>query len=146
MHHGYCYFWRPEILWTHVLSDLLIVLAYLSIPITLVYLIKKNRDISFRWVFIAFGLFIIMCGLTHILGIITVWYPIYMFEGGMKAITAVVSVITAMGLIKIIPDILANPSTKMLQDANEKLQLEVNRRREMNTKLESITQELFTSN
>jgi hypothetical protein len=31
MPHGGCYFWRPELVWLHVSSDALIVLAYVMI-------------------------------------------------------------------------------------------------------------------
>ena len=44
MGHGYCYLWRPEIVWLHVGSDALITLAYYSIPISLIYFVRKRRD------------------------------------------------------------------------------------------------------
>lgn len=29
--HGHCYFWKPGLVWLHVMSDALIVIAYYSI-------------------------------------------------------------------------------------------------------------------
>jgi two-component system NtrC family sensor kinase len=40
MPHGYCYLWNAKLVWLHVISDSLIALAYLSIPVTLVYFIR----------------------------------------------------------------------------------------------------------
>ncbi len=45
MGHGYCYLWRPEIVWLQVGSDALITLAYYSIPVSLVYFVQKRRDL-----------------------------------------------------------------------------------------------------
>lgn len=42
--HGYCLSWSPVLLWTHVISDLLITLAYFSIPLTQVDFFKRIND------------------------------------------------------------------------------------------------------
>jgi two-component system sensor kinase FixL len=39
--HGYCLSWSPILLWLHVISDLVITVAYYSIPLTLIYFIRK---------------------------------------------------------------------------------------------------------
>jgi len=58
----YSYLRNPGLVWTHVVSDLLIGSAYLAISVTLGYLVHKaRRDIR---IFLAFGLFIIACGGT----------------------------------------------------------------------------------
>ena len=68
MPHGYCYLWNPSLVSLHVVSDALIVLAYLSIPVTLLYFIRKRSDIPFHWMFLCFGTFIVACGATHAIG------------------------------------------------------------------------------
>jgi hypothetical protein len=61
-----------------VTADSLIGLAYLAISATLAYLVyKARRDIPFHWIFLAFGLFIIACGGTHVLEVVTIWKPVY---------------------------------------------------------------------
>src|SRR2546427_3321315 len=67
MPHGHCYLWRSDLVLLHVISDSLIALAYASIPITLVYFVRKRQDLPFNWVFLAFGVFIISCGMTHVM-------------------------------------------------------------------------------
>ncbi len=42
--HGHCYLWKPELVWLHLLSDLLIAIAYYSIPIALVSFVQKRED------------------------------------------------------------------------------------------------------
>jgi len=48
MPHGHCYFWRPDILWLHVISDGIIALAYFSIPVTLLYFLRRRTSRSRR--------------------------------------------------------------------------------------------------
>jgi len=62
MPHGHCYFWKPELLWSYVASDLLIAVAYYSIPIALIYFVRKRKDLEFNWIFIMFSAFIFACG------------------------------------------------------------------------------------
>ncbi len=70
--HGFCYLWNPTLLWTHLVSDAVIALAYLSISTTLAVLVVKARgDIPFSWMFLAFGAFIVACGATHLMEIVT---------------------------------------------------------------------------
>src|SRR4051812_7037895 len=62
--HGICLLWRPELIWTHAISDAVIGLAYFSIPIALASFVSRRRDVAFTWVFWAFAVFILACGAT----------------------------------------------------------------------------------
>ncbi len=94
--HYYCYLGRAGLVWTHVVSDSLIGLAYFAISATLAYLVFKERgNIPFHWIFVAFGLFIVACGGTHLMEVVTVWKPVYVLSGGVKVFTALASVVTA---------------------------------------------------
>ena len=65
--HLYCYLRTPWLVWTHVTADSLIGIAYVAISGTLAYLVYRARkDIPFHWMFLAFGLFIVACGSTHL--------------------------------------------------------------------------------
>lgn len=46
--HGICLLWRPDLIWTHATSDLLIGISYFSIPVALAYLVSKRPDVSFN--------------------------------------------------------------------------------------------------
>src|SRR5262245_703669 len=73
--HGVCYTWNPALLWTHVVSDTLIGLAYISIPATLLHLVRRRTDMPFDWLIVLFALFIVSCGATHWVEVWTVWHP-----------------------------------------------------------------------
>ena len=121
MPHGNCFLWKPEILWFHVGSDLVTALAYYSIPIVLFYFVKKRKDLTYKWVFILFGLFIFFCGTTHLFEIRTIWVPEYFTEGLIKAVTAIVSAATAIALWPLLPHALKLPSPAQLQKKNQEL-------------------------
>src|ERR1700751_475453 len=108
--HGICLLWEPELIWLHVVSDACIAAAYFSIPFALTILVTKRRELKFGWVYWAFAVFIMACGLTHVLSIYTLWVPIYGIEGLVKAATAVASIFTAAALWPLLPKILAIPS------------------------------------
>jgi PAS domain S-box-containing protein len=103
MPHGHCYLWSTEMVWAQVSTNLLIGLAYASIATTLVSLVRQIRNIPFAWVYLAFGTFILSCGLTHFFDIITVWHPIYWADAGVRAVTASASVATAILIVPQVP-------------------------------------------
>lgn len=115
MPHGHCYLWQPHILWTHVLSDLLIATAYFSIPIAILIFMNKRKDIGYNNVFLLFSLFILFCGITHLFGIWTIWQGVYGYHGIAKAFTAIVSTITAFYLYKLLPDLLRVPTIEQYE-------------------------------
>jgi len=65
--------------------------------------VTLRREIPFHWMALAFGVFIIACGFTHFLEVVTLWSPIYWFPGGVKAITAAASVTTAVVMPRVLP-------------------------------------------
>ena len=127
--HGYCFTWNPALLWTHVVSDSLIGAAYVSIPVTLVYLVRRRHDIPFDWVVLLFAVFIISCGATHWIEVLTVWRPDYWLSATVKVVTACASILTAAMLVRLVPRILAIPTVDQLRAAKEALEVEVGQRR-----------------
>jgi PAS domain S-box-containing protein len=107
--HGFCFLWNPELLWLHVGSDSLIALAYFLIPIALVRILRTRKDIPFNGVLFCFAAFIIACGVTHAMEVVTLWHPIYWVSGALKALTAVISLVTLVLLVRISPALLALP-------------------------------------
>ena len=104
--HVYCYLFNRNLIVLHVVSDGLIWLSYVAISLTLVYLVyRTRREIPFSWLFLAFGTFIIACGFTHFMAMIVLWKPVYWLEGGVKVITALASVITAIALPTQVPKV-----------------------------------------
>ena len=126
--HGFCLAWDPVLLWLHVISDGVVAISYYSIPLALGYFVIRRRDLAFSWVFCLFAVFILACGTTHILDIWTLWNPDYGFQGAVKGVTAVTSVLTAGLLWPLVPKALALPSPAALQRANDRLSEEIEQR------------------
>lgn len=123
--HGFCLSWSPVLLWMHVLSDLIITFSYYSIPLMVFYFIRRRKDLPYPWFFGMTGLFIIACGTTHLLSVITVWIPVYWLDGFIKTITALISLMTAIAMFWIIPKALQLPSVAQLKvemDERKKVQ------------------------
>ena len=129
MPHGFCYLWDPRIVWLHVISDALIALSYYCIPVILVYFIRKNRDRPFNRVFWMFAAFIVACGTSHLMEVWNVWHGSYLVSGVVKAITAVVSVVTVAMLVRLVPRIVSLPERAHLQEANRELEREIAERK-----------------
>jgi signal transduction histidine kinase/CheY-like chemotaxis protein len=142
MPHGMCFLWDPGVLWLHVISDLLIAAAYYAIPVLLFYFSRRRSDIPFNWIFVAFGMFILACGTTHLLSAITVWHPIYRLDGVIKGITALASVTTFLMLIPLMPTLISIPKPSQLKRVNATLALEIEERRAAEAEVRKINEEL----
>ena len=119
--HGYCLLWDPRLVWTHVVADAVIALAYFSIPVVLWRLLRARPDVDFGWIMGLFAVFILACGTTHLFGIYTLWVPAYGVEAAIKVATAIASIGTAIVLIPLLPRLVALPSPAQLRAVNEKL-------------------------
>jgi PAS domain S-box-containing protein len=123
--HGHCYLWQTPLVLLHLFSDLLIGLAYFSIPVLLIYFVYKRHDVPFSNVFILFGTFIVLCGTGHLLEIWTLWHPAYWLTGIEKAATGVVSFYTALQLNQLLPQFLALRTPEELEAINRELQAQI---------------------
>ncbi|ELS04645.1 PAS domain S-box [Xenococcus sp. PCC 7305] len=125
MPHGMCYLWQPWLVGLHIFSNGVIALAYFSIPITLVYLLRKRSDIPFDGLFCLFAAFILCCGIGHAFDIWTLWHPSYWISSWIRFATALVSLATAIALILKIPQLLTLPSPSQMANINQKLQVKI---------------------
>ena len=142
MPHGMCFLWQPELIALHVVSDSLIALAYYSIPIALIYFVLKRTDLAFPSIFVLTGLFILACGTTHAMSVWTLWYPDYRLDGGIKAVTALLSIGTGVAIWKVMPLALELPSTAQLERANGLLGAEIGQRQRAEAALRDANAEL----
>ena len=110
----HCGTWSELLGWTTIISDLLIWAAYMSIPLMLLYLVIKKKDIPFPPVFYLFGAFIVLCGFTHLTEAYIFWNPVYRLSAFIKFLTAMVSLATAATLLPILPEALKLRSPKHL--------------------------------
>lgn len=145
MPHGYCYLWDRGLLLLHLISDTLIALAYFSIPVTLLFFVRKRRDLPFHWMFLCFGLFIVACGSTHLMEVWTLWHATYWLAGVVKAVTALVSVPTAILLVRLVPKALALPTPEALGYVNHELLARTNELARTNAELAAANQAIRQS-
>ena len=114
MPHGHCYLWRPDILWTHVISDITIGVSYYLITIILgILLYKRKESVPYKDIFALFMAFIFFCGTTHFVAIYVTWYPAYEYQGWIKALTVFTSILTAIVLPPILPDLIQLPGVEI---------------------------------
>ncbi|XP_028770666.1 protein EIN4 [Neltuma alba] len=95
-----------NILESQRVSDFFIAIAYFSIPVELLYFVSRS-NLPFKWVFLQFIAFIVLCGLTHLLNAYTYYGP-HSFQLVLsltiaKLLTALVSCATAITLFTLIP-------------------------------------------
>ncbi|VWX35003.1 Sensory box histidine kinase/response regulator [Limnobacter sp. 130] len=128
--HGFCIAWNPQLLAMHVISDLLIAIAYFSIPIGIVYVAKRRPDAVLQPVYYLFAAFILACGVTHVMGILTLWVPLYYTQGITKMVTALVSIATAIYLLPKLKHLMALPDLGKLTQINSSLAQEIESRRQ----------------
>lgn len=141
MAHSYC-LRLPSLIRLNAISDALIALAYFMIPVSLVHLVRRRRDLEFAWMFLLFGLFILSCGTTHMLSVWTLWHPIYRFDALIKVITAISSLLTAVLLVRFAPQAIALPSPAQLSSVNAQLQSEIGERRRAETEIRDLNRQL----
>jgi len=105
--HAVCYLWDWKLLAVHAVSDFLIGASYVAISLTLAYLVHRaRRDVPFHWMVLAFGAFIIACGVTHFMELWTLWTAWYWVSAQAKVVTALASVATAFLLPPLVPQVL----------------------------------------
>ncbi len=140
--HGHCYLWRPGLVWLHLLSDALIALSYALIAGALVYFVRRRSDVPFKPLFWLFAAFIAACGMTHLLAVWTLWFPTYWVSGTVKAVTALLSLFTALELVPRLPLALALPNATQLMDMNQALQAEISDRKQAEASLRTAETEV----
>jgi len=121
MPHGYCLSWQPGLIAALVIGNALTAIAYFTIPLVILRFIRQRNDIDFQRLHWLFAGFIVTCGITHLLHVIELWYPVYYLEAIMDMATAAVSIIAAILLWKLLPVFVHLPSSHQLQSANNEL-------------------------
>lgn len=127
--HGNGYLWLPELLWTYLISDATIGIAFYSISVALIYFVYTRINIQFNWIYVMFAIFIFAAGTTHISAIWTIWHPGYWLDAGIRAIAAVASIVTAVLLWPLIHKAAPLPGTDKLREVINQLEHEIAERR-----------------
>jgi signal transduction histidine kinase len=103
MPHAVCWAGAPKLIWTMVITNFVTFLSYVSICASLLYLARRTRRVIARdWAYfvVGFALFIVACGSTHLLEVLTTWVPVFWIDAGTNIVTALLSAYVAIMLIK----------------------------------------------
>jgi len=128
--HGASMLWKPELIWLNAVSDLVLAAAFFATAFVLALFVwRRRRDVMFSPVFAAFAVFLMLCGLTRLMSVYTLWVPAYLIEGLIKGVLAVTSIGIAAALLVLLPRLLVLPTRIQLQQAYAALDEEVRQRR-----------------
>ena len=139
---GACVDWIWAVLGPMVAGDLLMALAFLSIPVMLLVLLRRRGDMRFNWAMRLLCAFNLLSGITHLIAVWTVWEPAYTSLAVVKLATGIVSVATAALLWPMIPKALRIPSINQLQAAIARLETQAVERRRAEARLAKMNAEL----
>lgn len=139
MPHGYCLLWRSDLVALHAISDAGIAAAYLAIPVAILVLARRRGDLigETGQIVVLFSAFILACALTHLGSLLTLWFPAYGLLGLLKAATAVISILTAVIIWRLLPALTKLPSITETEAINRQLLEEVEARKRAYQELEA---------
>jgi two-component system, sensor histidine kinase and response regulator len=110
--HRYCYLAAPGLIWTNAVADGMIAVSYAVLFACLFWVAARLRKVPilhpYLWIFTGFGLFILACGATHGMEIVTIWWPVYPLSAAIKVVCAAVSIPTAILFAKATPSLGGN--------------------------------------
>lgn len=140
--HGFCLLWKTDLIALHAISNIIIALAYFAMPFVIILFLKRRPDIKHRLLFWIFAIFILACGLTHVMNAVTIWIPVYYLSGIMMMITAIISLGSAVVVLYFFPKIVALPSVDQLFDAKQLAETQTQQLLQTNEILENRSNEL----
>ena len=128
MPQGHCYSWTPSILWSYAISDIVMALLYFSIFFALFVVTKRRSDLQIAAAVKLFALFVFCCGLGHLADVWNIWHSGYGFSSIIRLFTAATSVIVAIVVYLLIPQVSKIPPVAVFKreiDEKEKVEREL---------------------
>lgn len=109
MPHSHCFLWAKNYIPVYLFSNIVIAFSYFVIAGVLFYVWIKRRDYSFSFLSYSFGLFILFCGIGHMVMVVNMYSGYYIFESFWHLMTAVVSFSSMIYTIKLVPYLIKVP-------------------------------------
>jgi signal transduction histidine kinase/CheY-like chemotaxis protein len=113
----------PALRWIHGLSHTFIGIAYYAISFQIVYLALRRRNSQYRNFYWLLCSFVFAAGTMNLMIVWTIWNPAYWVSGGVSAVTAILSIITAIVLTSVIPTTASMQSPAEIEKINRELTL-----------------------
>jgi signal transduction histidine kinase len=127
--HGASMLWKPELIWLNAISDAMVACSFFVVAFVILLFVWHRRDAMFKAVFAGFAIFIVLCGMTRLMSVLTLWVPAYWIEVMIKSVVALASVGIAAAVLSLLPRILVLPTRNQLQQAYAALEEEIRQRR-----------------
>ncbi|MGI9435155.1 MAG: putative bifunctional diguanylate cyclase/phosphodiesterase [Geminicoccaceae bacterium] len=109
--------------------DVVSILAYLSIAVTLVILLKRRRDFRQVWTIAPAVLFLACWSTHHLAQMVPSWHADFGFQAFTHLTNALLAIAMALVSWSALPRVLALPSRREIEQRNIDLEAEVKRRR-----------------
>ncbi|MEZ4699878.1 MAG: PAS domain S-box protein [Rhodothermales bacterium] len=127
--------WPDDMFWLHVLSNVLLAIACLAIPVAFARLARGRNDSTFSSLMSLFGITVLLFGLSYASDIWVVWTGAYRIAGLLDAVTAFLCLTVAVILHALVPTLVCIPSPYELKHINDSLQSEIDEREEAELEL-----------
>jgi PAS domain S-box-containing protein len=144
--YGLCVSPDLALIWLRSGSNALILASYVSIPMSLAWLLRRRRDRTHPVVACLFVTFFLAEAALHGLSIMMPWVPDRGWDGLATAVTAVISVATAATLWILAPRLASMLSPAQLTNLNTELSSTISKQKATLHKLLGIEQKLRNSN
>jgi signal transduction histidine kinase len=130
MPHAVCWAADPQLIWTMVVTNAVTFVSYLTICFTLLGLMRRTKVViarDWRYFLVGFALFIVACGATHLMEVVTTWSPLFWIDAWTNIVTAILSAWVALNLLQrvgIIGKGINDYSARLASTEEEKRQVE----------------------
>lgn len=99
--YGHCYSWKPALVWTHTISDVIIGISFLLIIVLASACIRKIKDVDIYTGFVLLGITLAASSINYFLDAWSIWDSNHWIEASSKIFTALISIITMIYLFKL---------------------------------------------
>ncbi len=115
-----CGVWPDSLIALHVVSDAVIWMSYLWIPLVMLWSYQAHRKTlrlhtPLTLLLFLYVIFITACGWTHFFDALMFYNPVYRLNGIVRGLTAVASFATAVSLVRLMPLAITAPVTILTQ-------------------------------
>ena len=117
--------WSNALIWLHRLGECSTFLAYMTISLLILFFIRRRHVRFLQPLFWLMGFFFMGCGLTHLMKLVTFWWPAYYLDGCVTMVSAVLSVAAACLMVPLTPRVMRLPTIGKFYGLNKQLQEEV---------------------
>ena len=138
--HGYCLLWRPDLVAMHVGGDIMTFLAYTAIALAIWRFTAHRPEFRYSPIALVSAAFVFGCGIVHLVGAATLWYPAYGFQGILKLLVSGISITAAIVIWRMLPKILHYPSGAQIEHQHRLLSSEMEGRRRAEEEIRYRTQ------